>query len=138
MAQRLATAGKSSRSTGDAEAQSQVQTNSVAMSFAKTEESRELLKIADDVHGAQFPFGRPGMAKDRLALLQQAFIKTFSDADLIAEAKKPSSISVRGRADDGKTLSGLTISNPDGSTAEGYLAAESLVARRGGSLFVVC
>jgi Tripartite tricarboxylate transporter family receptor len=61
----------------------------VAMSYAKTEESRELLKIADDVHGAQFPFSvPPGMAKDRLELLQRAFIKTFSDADLIAEAKK--------------------------------------------------
>ena len=61
----------------------------VAMSYAKTEEARELLKIADDVHGAQFPFSvPPGMAKDRLELLQRAFIKTFSDADLIAEAKK--------------------------------------------------
>jgi hypothetical protein len=43
----------------------------VALSYAKTEESRELLKIAEDVHGAQFPFSvPPGMAKDRLELLQ--------------------------------------------------------------------
>lgn len=61
----------------------------VAMSFAKTEESRELLKIADDVHGAQFPFSvPPGMAKDRLELLQRAFLQSFKDPDLIAEAKK--------------------------------------------------
>jgi hypothetical protein len=61
----------------------------VAMSFAKTEESRELLKIADDVHGAQFPFSvPPGMAKDRLELLQRAFMQSFKDPDLIAEAKR--------------------------------------------------
>lgn len=61
----------------------------VAMSFAKTEESRELLKIADDVHGAQFPFTvPPGMAKDRLELLQRAFLQSFKDRELIAEAKK--------------------------------------------------
>jgi hypothetical protein len=61
----------------------------VAMSFAKTEESRELLKIADDVHGAQFPFTvPPGMAKDRLELLQRAFLQSFKDPDLLAEAKR--------------------------------------------------
>jgi len=61
----------------------------VAMSFAKTEESRELLKIADDVHGAQFPFSvPPGMAKDRLELLQRAFMQSFKDRDLVAEAKR--------------------------------------------------
>jgi len=61
----------------------------VAMSFAKTEESRQLLKIADDVHGAQFPFSvPPGMAKDRLELLQRAFLSSFKDPELIAEAKK--------------------------------------------------
>ncbi|HET7004345.1 MAG TPA: tripartite tricarboxylate transporter substrate-binding protein [Candidatus Binatia bacterium] len=61
----------------------------VAMNFAKTEESRELLKIADDVHGAQFPFSvPPGMAKDRLDLLQRAFLRSFKDPDLVAEAKK--------------------------------------------------
>jgi len=61
----------------------------VAMSLAKTEEARELLKIADDVHGAQFPFSvPPGMAKDRLELLQRAFLQSFKDPDLIAEAKR--------------------------------------------------
>ena len=61
----------------------------LAISYAKTEEARELLKIADDVHVAQFPFSvPPGMAKDRLELLQRAFIRTFKDADLVAEAKR--------------------------------------------------
>lgn len=61
----------------------------VAMSFAKTDDARELLKIADDVHGAQFVFSvPPGMAKDRLELLQRAFMRTFKDPELIAEAKK--------------------------------------------------
>lgn len=81
----------------------------VAMSFAKTEEARELLKIADDVHGAQFPFSvPPGMAKDRLELLQKAFLQTFKDPDLIAEAKR-SQLDI-GPVDGptiGKTLSGL-------------------------------
>jgi tripartite-type tricarboxylate transporter receptor subunit TctC len=61
----------------------------LASHYAKTEEARELLKIADDVHIAQFPFSvPPAMAKDRLELLQRAFIKTFKDRDLIAEAKR--------------------------------------------------
>ena len=61
----------------------------LANTYAKTEEARELLKIADDVHVAQFPFSvPPGMAKDRLELLQRAFIRTFKDADLIGEAKR--------------------------------------------------
>jgi hypothetical protein len=79
------------------------------MSYAKTEESRELLKIADDVHGAQFPFSvPPGLAKDRLDLLQRAFIKSFSDADLIAEAKKAQlDIGPVDGPTIGKTLSGL-------------------------------
>lgn len=81
----------------------------VAMSFAKTDEARELLKIAEDVHGAQFPFSvPPGMAKDRLELLQQAFMRSFKDPELIAEAKK-SQLDI-GPVDGptiGKTLSSL-------------------------------
>lgn len=61
----------------------------VAIKFAKSDEARELLKIADDVHGAQFVFTvPPGMAKDRLELLQRAFVRAFKDADLLAEAKR--------------------------------------------------
>jgi len=61
----------------------------LAISYAKTEEARELLKVADNVHVVQFPFSvPPGMAKDRLALLQQAFMRAFKDPQLITEAKK--------------------------------------------------
>ena len=39
----------------------------LAISYAKTEEARELLKIADNVHVAQFPFSvPPGMIDTHL------------------------------------------------------------------------
>ncbi|MGE5217618.1 MAG: Bug family tripartite tricarboxylate transporter substrate binding protein [Chloroflexota bacterium] len=61
----------------------------LAISYAKTEEARELLKVADNAHTAQFPFSvPPGLPKERLEMLQTAFMKTFKDRDLIAEAKK--------------------------------------------------
>ncbi|HSK30994.1 MAG TPA: tripartite tricarboxylate transporter substrate-binding protein [Candidatus Limnocylindria bacterium] len=61
----------------------------VAMAYAKSDEARELLRVADSAHGAQFPFSvPPGMAKDRLEVLQRAFIRAFKDPGLIAEAKK--------------------------------------------------
>jgi len=61
----------------------------LAISYAKTDEARELLRVADNAHGVQFPFTvPPGMAKDRLQLLQSAFIKTLKDPDLLAEAKR--------------------------------------------------
>jgi hypothetical protein len=59
------------------------------MAYAKSDEARELLRVADSAHGAQFPFSvPPGMAKDRLEVLQRAFIRAFKDPGLIAEAKK--------------------------------------------------
>jgi hypothetical protein len=61
----------------------------LAISYAKSEEARELLVVADNAHSAQFPFSvPPGMARDRLELLQRAFVRTFKDPDLIAEAKR--------------------------------------------------
>jgi Tripartite tricarboxylate transporter family receptor len=61
----------------------------LAINYAKSEEARELLVVADNAHGAQFPFTvPPGMAKDRLELLQRAFMRTFKDPELIAEAKR--------------------------------------------------
>ena len=61
----------------------------LAINYAKSEDARELLVVADNAHGAQFPFSvPPGMAKDRLELLQRAFIRTFKDPELIAEAKR--------------------------------------------------
>jgi hypothetical protein len=61
----------------------------LAISYAKTDEARELLRVADSAHGAQFPFSvPPGMAKDRLELLQKAFMATLKDPGLVAEAQK--------------------------------------------------
>jgi tripartite tricarboxylate transporter family receptor len=61
----------------------------LAISYAKADEARELLRVADNAHGVQFPFTvPPGMAQDRLQLLQSAFIKTLKDRELLAEAKK--------------------------------------------------
>jgi hypothetical protein len=61
----------------------------LAIDYAKTEETRELLKVADNVHVVQFPFSLPpGMAKDRLELLQRAFISALKDRDLVAEANR--------------------------------------------------
>ena len=61
----------------------------LAINYAKNEEGRELLIVADNAHSAQFPFTvPPGMAKDRLEILQRAFVRTFKDPDLVAEAKK--------------------------------------------------
>jgi tripartite-type tricarboxylate transporter receptor subunit TctC len=59
----------------------------LAINYAKTDDARELLKVADNAHGAQFPFSvPPGMAKDRLEIMQRAFMRTLKDPDLIAEA----------------------------------------------------
>ena len=61
----------------------------VAIDFAKTDEARELLKVADNAYATQFVFSvPPGMSKERLEMLQSAFVKTFKDSDLTAEAKK--------------------------------------------------
>ncbi|HTN72951.1 MAG TPA: tripartite tricarboxylate transporter substrate-binding protein [Methylomirabilota bacterium] len=61
----------------------------LAISYAKSDEARELLKVADNAHVVQFPFSvPPGMAKDRLETLQRAFIRALKDPELAAEAKK--------------------------------------------------
>jgi Tripartite tricarboxylate transporter family receptor len=61
----------------------------LAINYAKTDEARDLLAVADNAHGAQFPFTvPPGMSKDRLEILQRAFINTLKDPDLVAEANK--------------------------------------------------
>ena len=61
----------------------------LAISYAKGDEARELLRVADNAHGVQFPFSvPPGMAKDRLETLQRAFIRTLKDPELSAESKK--------------------------------------------------
>ena len=61
----------------------------LAINYAKTDEARTLLRVADNVHVYQFPYSvAPATPPDRLQILQQAFIKTLRDRDLLAEAKK--------------------------------------------------
>ncbi|MGN6718461.1 MAG: Bug family tripartite tricarboxylate transporter substrate binding protein [Candidatus Binatia bacterium] len=61
----------------------------LAINYAKTEEARTLLRVADNVHVYQFPFSTaPGTPPDRLQVLQQAFVETLRDPELIGEAKK--------------------------------------------------
>jgi tripartite-type tricarboxylate transporter receptor subunit TctC len=61
----------------------------LAINYAKTEEARTLLRVADNVHAYQFPYSTaPGTPPERLQVLQQAFVKTLSDHELLAEAKK--------------------------------------------------
>lgn len=61
----------------------------LAINYAKTEQARTLLKVADNVHVHQFPYSvAPGTPPDRLKILQQAFVKTLRDKELTAEAKK--------------------------------------------------
>jgi tripartite-type tricarboxylate transporter receptor subunit TctC len=61
----------------------------LAINYAKTDEARTLLRVADNVHVYQFPYSvPPGTPAERLQLLQQGFVKTLRDPDLLAEAKK--------------------------------------------------
>jgi tripartite-type tricarboxylate transporter receptor subunit TctC len=61
----------------------------LAINYAKSEEARTLLRVADNVHVYQFPYSTaPGTPPDRLQILQQAFIKTLRDRELMAEANK--------------------------------------------------
>jgi tripartite-type tricarboxylate transporter receptor subunit TctC len=61
----------------------------LAIQYAKTDVARELVTVADSAHGAQFPYSvPPGMSKDRLELLQKAFVDTLKDPELLAEANK--------------------------------------------------
>jgi tripartite-type tricarboxylate transporter receptor subunit TctC len=61
----------------------------LAIQYAKTDVARDLVTVADSAHGAQFPYSvPPGMSKDRLELLQKAFVDTLKDPELLAEADK--------------------------------------------------
>jgi hypothetical protein len=61
----------------------------LAISYAKSEEAKTLLRVADNVHVYQFPYSvSPGTPPERLKLLQDAFIKTLRDRELLAEADK--------------------------------------------------
>ena len=61
----------------------------LAINYAKSDEARTLLRVADNVHVYQFPYSvAPGTPPERLQLLQQGFIKTLRDPELVAEANK--------------------------------------------------
>jgi len=61
----------------------------LAINYAKTEEARTLLRVADNVHVYQFPYSiAPGTPPDRLQAMQQAFVKALRDPELVAEANK--------------------------------------------------
>jgi tripartite-type tricarboxylate transporter receptor subunit TctC len=61
----------------------------LAINYAKTDEARTLLKVADNVHVYQFPYSVvPNTPPARLKALQQAFVATLRDRELVAEANK--------------------------------------------------
>ncbi|MGE5219377.1 MAG: Bug family tripartite tricarboxylate transporter substrate binding protein, partial [Chloroflexota bacterium] len=61
----------------------------LAINYAKTDEARTLLRVADNVHVYQFPYSvAPGTPPERLKTLQQAFVATLRDPELVAEANK--------------------------------------------------
>ncbi len=61
----------------------------LAVDYAKTEEGKKLLRIAGDLYGKQRLYSLPPQVPEqRLRTLQQAFIATLKDAQLLAEADK--------------------------------------------------
>ena len=62
----------------------------LAIQYAKTDEARALLAIANGPYaqGARPYTVPPGVPQDRLQLLQKAFMETLRDPDLLQEAKK--------------------------------------------------
>jgi tripartite-type tricarboxylate transporter receptor subunit TctC len=68
----------------------ELQSVPLAIHYAKTDEARALLGIADSAYaqGARPYTVPPDLPKDRLQLLQNAFMETLRDPDLLKEAKK--------------------------------------------------
>jgi tripartite-type tricarboxylate transporter receptor subunit TctC len=62
----------------------------LVIKYAKSDEGRDLLKIVDGSYGVTArPYSvPPGTPKDRLAMLQKAFMATTKDPELLSEAKK--------------------------------------------------
>ncbi len=62
----------------------------LAMSFAKTDEARQLIKIGiQDAGAITRPFAvSPGTPKDRVQLLRKAFLDTLKDPEFLQEAQK--------------------------------------------------
>ncbi len=61
-----------------------------AIQYAKTAEARELLRVASESYSSTFrPYSLPpGVPKDRLRVLQKAFMDTMRDPQLLAVAKR--------------------------------------------------
>jgi tripartite-type tricarboxylate transporter receptor subunit TctC len=67
----------------------ELKTVPLGINYAKTEQARVLLRVADSAHGYQFPYSvPPGTPQDRLQILQKAFMDVLRDPELLAEAKK--------------------------------------------------
>lgn len=64
----------------------------LAISFAKTDESKKLIETVARVHGASVrPYVvPPGTPKDRVQILRKAFMDTMKDPAFLAEAQKAS------------------------------------------------
>ena len=61
----------------------------LAISYAKTDLARQLVTVADSVYGREYIHSvPPGMVKDRLEILQRAFVNTLKDSEFLAEAQK--------------------------------------------------
>jgi tripartite-type tricarboxylate transporter receptor subunit TctC len=62
----------------------------MAVTYAKTQESRQLLQVISDAYGITTrPYAvPPGVPQDRLQMLQQAFLDTLKAPDVLAEASK--------------------------------------------------
>ena len=62
----------------------------LAISFAKSDQAKQLLKVADEIYGLTArPYSLPpGVPEDRVKMLQKAFMDTLKDPELLAEAEK--------------------------------------------------
>jgi tripartite-type tricarboxylate transporter receptor subunit TctC len=61
----------------------------LAISYAKTDLARQLIKIADAAYGREYVYTvPPGTPSQRLVTLQKAFVNTLKDGEFLADAKK--------------------------------------------------
>ena len=82
----------------------------IAINHAKTKDARQLLEILDHAFGTSFRSYStpPGTPKDRLAILQKAFMATMRDPEFLADAKKARlEIAPIDGPSTGKTLAGF-------------------------------
>ncbi len=82
----------------------------LAIDFAKTDDARALLKVANDAYGdIARPYSLPpGVPQARVRILQKAFMETLKDPELLAQAKKSKlEIAPLDGAKIGKLMAGL-------------------------------